>query len=252
MIACGESLVERFMNMKIKKERLVILTTLLILTAVIIFSIFNWETIKYLFNQVSSGTVVVKEYVLSLGITGVIAMTIVMIICFFFPFVSSVPIQLASAVSYGLWGGLVHVSLSIFMASQLAYLLTKSTLFLSSNKKKEEHRLMEEKIKNSKRSIYYFLFLAYLAPFVPFLVIHMIAADSGMKWWKYALVTLIGPIPDIIATLWAGVKITSSSSPIVSFIILLVIITIVVLTMIYKKKIVDWIFTPKEKNKNEQ
>ena len=100
--------------------------------------------------------------------------------------------------------------------------------------------------------IYYFLFLAYLAPFVPFLVIHMIAADSGMKWWKYALVTLIGPIPDIITTLWAGVKITSSSSPIVSFIILLVIITIVVLTMIYKKKIVDWIFTPKEKNKNEQ
>ena len=96
------------------------------------------------------------------------------------------------------------------------------------------------------------MFLAYLAPFVPFLVIHMVAADSGMKWWKYALVTLFGPMPDIIVTLWAGVKITTSSTPITSYIILVVIIAIVVLSMVFKNKIVDLIFTPKEKNKNEQ
>ena len=207
-----------------KKEKAILIVMATLLTAIVVFSIFNWDTITYLFKQVSEGTVVVKDYVLDLGITGVIAMSIVMIVCFFFPFISSVPIQLTSAVSYGLWGGVLHVSISIFIASQLAFLFTKSTFILSSKKKQEEHLLMEEKIKNSKRSIYYFLFLAYLAPFVPFLVIHMIAADSGMKWWKYALVTLIGPLPDIVVTLWAGVKITSSSSPIVSFIILIVIV----------------------------
>lgn len=234
-----------------KKEKAIIIITAIILTAIIIFSIFNWDTIIYLFKQVSSGAVVVKEYVLSLGITGVIAMTIIIIVCFFFPFISSVPIQLTSAISYGLWWGLLHVTISVFVASQLAFLFTKSTLFLSSKKKREEHRLMEQKIKNSKRSIYYFLFLAYLAPFVPFLIIHMVAADSGMKWWKYALVTLFGPIPDIIVTLWAGVKITTSSSPIISYIILVLIIIIVVLSMVYKNKLVDFIFTPKEKDKNE-
>ena len=237
--------------MSSKKEKTILIITAVVLTAIIIFSILNWDVIKYMFTQVSSGTVVVKEYVLSLGITGVIAMAIVMIICFFFPFISSVPIQLTSAVSYGLWFGFIHVSLSVFIASQLAFLFTKSTLFLSSQKKREEHRLMEEKIKNSKKSIYYFLLLAYLAPFVPFLVIHMIAADSGMKWWKYALVTLVGPMPDIIITLWAGVKITSSSSPIVSYIILIVIIAIVILSLVYKNKMVDFIFTPKEKKKDE-
>ena len=235
-----------------KKEKAIIIVTAMILTFLVVFSIFNWKTISYLFNQVSSGTVVVKEYVQSLGITGFIAMTIIIIVCFFFPFISSVPIQLTSAVSYGLWFGFIHVALSIFIASQLAFLFTKSTLFLSSQKKREEHRLMEEKIKNSKKSIYYFLFLAYLAPFVPFLVIHMIAADSGMKWWKYAIVTLFGPMPDIIVTLWAGVKITTSSSPVVSYIILIVIIVIVVLSMIFKNKLVDLIFTPKEKKKDEQ
>lgn len=232
-----------------KKEKIIIISTALILTALIIFSIFNWDVIKYLFSQVSSGTVVVKEYVLSLGFTGVIAMSIIMIICFFFPFISPVPIQLASAVSYGIWYGFIHVVLSVFIASQLAFLFTKSTLFFSSKKKKEEQRLMEEKIRNSKRSIYYFLFLAYLAPFVPFLVIHLVAAQSGIKWWKYALVTIIGPMPDIIITLWAGVKITSSSAPITSYVILVVIIAIVVLSIIYKNKLVDLIFKPKEKNK---
>lgn len=233
-----------------KKEKLIIIITGSLLAAVIIFSIFNWSTITYLFKEVSSGTVVVKDYVLSLGITGVIAMSIIMIACFFFPFLSSVPIQLTSAISYGFWGGFIHVTLSIFIASQLAFLLTKSTLVLSSPKKKEEQRLMEEKIKNSKRSIYYFLFLAYLAPFIPFLVIHMVAANSGMKWWKYALVTLFGPIPDILVTLWAGVKITTSS-PIVAYIILVVIIIIVVFSMIYKNKLVDLIFKPKDENKDE-
>ncbi|MBR5192275.1 MAG: TVP38/TMEM64 family protein [Clostridia bacterium] len=234
-----------------KKEIAIIITTAVVLTALIIFSIINWETIVFLFNQVATGADIVQDYVLSLGVVGIIAMAIVMIVCFFFPFVSPLPIELASAVSYGLGFGFIHVTLSIFIASQLAFLFTKSTLFLSSKKKREEHRLMEEKIKNSKRSIYYFLFLAYLAPFVPFLVIHMVAADSGMKWWKYALITLFGPMPDIIITLWAGVKITTSSSPILSYIILVVIIVIVILSMVFKNKLVDWIFTPKEKNKNE-
>ena len=247
----GEPSVTRFINMSNKKEKAIILVMIAVLTALIVFSIFNWDIIVYLLKQVSSGTVIVKEYVLSLGITGVIAMSIVMIVCFFFPFISSVPIQLTSAVSYGLWLGLLHVALSIFIASQLAYLFAKSSLFLSSKKRREEQRQMEEKIQNSKRSIFYFLFIAYLAPFVPFLIIHMVAANSGMKWWKYALVTLLGPIPDIVITLWAGVKITSSSTPIISYIILIVIIIVVVLSLIYKNKLVDLIFTPKEKNKDE-
>ena len=233
-----------------KKEKLIIAITGLLLTSFILFSIFNWDTIVYFFKELSSGTVIVKEYVLSLGIVGAIAMSIVMIVCFFFPFFSSVPIQITSALSYGLWGGFAHVAFSIFIASQLAYLFTKTTLAFSSKKKKEEQRLMEEKIKNSKRSIYYFLFFAYLAPFVPFLVIHMIAINSGMPWRKYALVTLLGPIPDIIVTLWAGVKITTAS-PIIAYLILVLIILIVILSMVYKNKLIDFIFKPDNQEKNK-
>ena len=233
--------------MRNKKEKLIILITLCVLIGILLFSIFNWEIISYLFKQVVSGASIVKDYVLSLGVIGVIAITLVIVALFFFPVISSIPLQLASAVSYGLPLGILHVSLSIFLASQLAFLFTRSALLLSSEKRRQEHRLMEEKIKNSKRSIYVFLFLAYLAPFVPFLLIHMVAANSGMKWWKYALITLLGPLPDIVVTLWAGVKITTSSSPLTSYIILLVIIVCVVASITYKEKIIDFIFAPKEK-----
>ena len=81
----------------------------------------------------------------------------------------------------------------------------------------------------------------------------MIAADSGMKWWKYSLITLIGPLGDVIITLWAGVKITTSSSPIVSYVILVLIVSVVILSTIYKNKMVDFIFkTKKEKVNGEQ
>ena len=233
--------------MRSKKERLILLFTVLILIGILVFSIFEWEIISYLFKQVVSGASIVKDYVLSLGVLGASAITLVIVVLFFFPIISSVPVQLASAVSYGLPFGVLHVSLSIFLASQLAFLFTRSAVLLSSEKRRKEHLLMEEKIKNSKRSIYVFLFLAYLAPFVPFLLIHTVAASSGMKWWKYALITLLGPLPDVVITLWAGVKITTSSSPLTSYIILLVIIVCVVVSIAYKDRIIDFIFAPKEK-----
>jgi uncharacterized membrane protein YdjX (TVP38/TMEM64 family) len=233
--------------MRSKKERLILSFTALILIGILVFSIFEWEIISYLFKQVVSGASIVKDYVLSLGVLGASAITLVIVVLFLFPIISSVPVQLASAVSYGLPLGVLHVSLSIFLASQLAFLFTRSAVLLSSEKRRKEHLLMEEKIKNSKRSIYVFLFLAYLAPFVPFLLIHTVAASSGMKWWKYALITLLGPLPDVVITLWAGVKITTSSSPLTSYIILLVIIVCVVVSIAYKDRIIDFIFAPKEK-----
>ena len=165
----------------------------------------------------------------------------------FFPVISSIPVQLASVVAYGLPCAIVHVTLSVFVASQLVFLFTRCIRIFQSPKRRAKRQEMEEKIRNSKRSITQFVILSYAAPFIPFLLIHVVAAVSGMKWWKYALITLLGPLPDIVVTLWAGVKITTSSSPLTSYIILLVIIVCVVASIAYKEKIIDFIFAPKEK-----
>lgn len=229
-----------------KKEKILIGLTVAVLAVIVTFSIFNWDVMVYLFSQMGSGAEIVKEYVLSLGAVGPFAITAVIVACFFFPVISSIPMQLASVVSYGLPFAILHVIISIFLASQLAFLFTRTTRVFMTKKKIAKQKELEEKIKNSNRNIIYFLVLAYLAPFVPFLLIHMVAANSGLKWWKYSLVTLIGPIPDIVITLWAGVKITSSSTPITSYIVLVIIIACVIFSLIYKNRIIDMIFTPRK------
>lgn len=236
--------------MRNKKEILLLVLTACILLAIAVFAVLNWNTVVYLFKQMLDGVSIVKEYVLSLGIAGVLSIGLIIIVCFFFPVISSIPVQLASSISYGLPFGILHVIVSIFLASQLAFLFTRTIRMFQNEKQRQKQQQMEQIIQNSSRSIEMFLFLAYLAPFVPFLLIHLVAATSGMKWRKYALITLLGPVPDVVVTLWLGEKVTSSSSPIVSFCLLMMIIACVILSMIYKEKMVTWIFKPQKKKEH--
>ena len=86
---------------------------------------------------------------------------------------------------------------------------------------------------------------------MPFFLIHMVAANSGMKWWKYSLVTLLGPMPDVIVTLWLGEKVVHAPNPIVSYGMLLLIVVCVALSMIYREKLIDWIFQPRKEEKKK-
>ena len=231
-----------------KKEIILMCLTAAILLTISIFAVCNWSTIVHLFQEMVSGVEIVKDTILDLGIVGLLSISLIIIVCFFFPVISSIPVQLASAVSYGLPYAIVHVTLSIFLASQIAFLLTRCFRAFQSPKQRKKQAEMEAKIRNSRRSIMTFLFLAYLAPFIPFMLIHMVAANSGMKWRKYALVTLVGPIPDVVTTLYLGSKIATASSPVTSLVILLVVIGCVALSMIYKEKIIDLIFLPKKES----
>ncbi len=236
--------------MKHKKEKILLILTICAFLALIIFSLCQWETIVYLFKQMVAGVSVVKEYVLSLGIVGVLAISLLIIVGFFFPIISSIPLQLTSAVCYGLPFGILHVLASVVIASQLVFLCNRSIRVFQSPRQRKKRLQMEEKIRTSRRKIEVFLLLAYLAPFVPFLIIHTVAADSGMSWKKYSLITLIGPIPDIVITLWLGQKITTGTSPVVSYATLLFVVICVVLSIIYKDKLIDLIFKPKAEGDN--
>lgn len=233
-----------------KKEKILLLVTVALLLALGIFALCNWSTFLMLFKEMVTGVEIVRESILDLGIVGVLLISLIIIICFFFPVISSIPVQLASVVAYGLPFAIVHVSLSVFVASQIAFLLVRSFRILQSPKQRKKQEEMEAKIQNSSRSIMMFLFLAYLAPFVPFMLIHIVAANSGMKWWKYALVTLFGPLPDVVVTLYLGAKIATTSSPVISLVVLLLVIGCVSLSLIYKEKIVDWVFLPKKESED--
>lgn len=231
-----------------KKEIILLLITAIVLLAIGIFAACNWGDFLHLFKEMVTGVEIVRENILDLGVAGVLIISLIIIICFFFPVISSIPVQLASVVAYGLPYAIVHVGLSVFLASQLSFLLVRCFRAFQSPKQRIKQKEMEQKIRNSRRSIMTFVVLAYLAPFVPFLLIHIVAANSGMKWWKYSLVTLLGPLPDIAVTLYLGSKIATTSSPVTSLAALLLVIGCISLSLIYKEKIIDWVFAPKKES----
>lgn len=231
-----------------KKEIILLLITAIVLLAIGIFAACNWGDFLHLFKEMVTGVEIVRENILDLGVAGVLIISLIIIVCFFFPVISSIPVQLASVVAYGLPYAIVHVGLSVFLASQLSFLLVRCFRAFQSPKQRIKQKEMEQKIRNSRRSIMTFVILAYLAPFVPFLLIHIVAANSGMKWWKYSLVTLLGPLPDIAVTLYLGSKIATTSSPVTSLAALLLVIGCISLSLIYKEKIIDWVFAPKKES----
>ena len=89
------------------------------------------------------------------------------------------------------------------------------------------------------------MLIAYLVPFIPFLIISSIAA-SGLKYWKYFLFTVFGPILEVIVTLFLGQALLNTS-PVASVVTLVLIIAIVVLSIIFKDKIVDFVFVERKK-----
>lgn len=58
--------------------------------------------------------------------------------------------------------------------------------------------------------------------------------------------TAIGPIPEVIVTLVLGDQLTSNASPVWSVIVLVLMIVIVILSLVFKDKMIYWIFKPKK------
>ena len=75
-----------------RKNTILLICSFLILLAIVVFSIINWDLIHYLFEQLFLGVEFVGDYVKSLGFGGLLCIALVILVCFFFPVISSVPI----------------------------------------------------------------------------------------------------------------------------------------------------------------
>ncbi len=228
-----------------KRDIILLVVSFTIIAIAITFCLIYWDIVIDLFKKLVSGTEIMKEYVLSLGWVGVASAMLIIIICFFFPFISSLPVQIACGITYGLLKGTLIVSAAYAIASQLLFLFKQDFKLFMTKKQKEKQMELDEKIKNSKRSMTMIMLIAYLVPFIPFLIISSIAA-SGLKYWKYFLFTVFGPILEVIVTLFLGQALLNTS-PVASVVTLVLIIAIVVLSIIFKDKIVDFVFVERKK-----
>ncbi len=238
------------MSKMTKKDKILLILSAVILVAVAVFLIFFWDSVYSIAVKLLNGADVVEEYIQELGITGMIVIMLLLILCFFVPVIPSLPIQIACGLGYGiLWGSIVSW-VAFMIATQLFYLFRQNLQSFSSPKQLAKRQEMEALIKDSNRSLYFALFVAYCIPALPFLVISNLAM-SGLKHWKYTLTTSVGMLPNVIITIFLGEKLLSSS-PVASVITLVVIIALIVLSMTFNEKLIKWIFTRKKKKEDEK
>ncbi len=235
------------MNMKkvTNKDKILLVASGVILAAIAVFLIAFWDTAIELTGKLLGGVELVEGYIKALGLPGIAAMMLIMVVCFFFPVISSMPIQLACGVTYGIWGGGGIILCALYIASQMLYLFRQNLKILSSPKQVQKRLELEKMISESDRNIYVALIIAYLLPGVPFLVINNLAA-SVLSYRKYSLVTLLGMLPDIFTTIFLGEKLLSSS-PVASIVTLIAIVLLIVLSIVFNNRLITWFFTSKRK-----
>ncbi len=232
-----------------KKDKTLLIVSAVILLAVAIFVMVFWDTAYSILDKLLNGMDLVQDYIQSFGWVGIVIMMLIIIVLFFFPVISSMPIQVACGIAYGIFGGGLIVWLALVIATQLLYLFRQNLKVFSSPKQIEKRLELEKLIKESDRHIVWALIIAYALPAVPFLVISNLAA-SGLNYWKYTLVTVLGMIPDVLVTLFLGQKLLSTS-PVASVITLIAVIVVIGLSIIFNDKLVKLAFTSRKKRKAE-
>ena len=184
-----------------KKDLILIAITIVLILGITIFAIEYWNVVYSLLSLLISKTELVKDFIQGYGWISRIVLFLIIVSCFFFPVISSLPAQIALGMTYGLLEGSIIVSLAFFTASQIYYLIRKDINIIRPKRQIKEKEL-KEKINNSSVNIHVALLIAYIAPFIPFILISSLAYDGLKKYWQYFLYTLIGPIGEVVFTLY--------------------------------------------------
>ncbi len=227
------------------RDRLILILTAILVVALLICAIVFWDEFYYFFDTIVTGSDNVGQYVRDLGVIGILLLGVSIFVIFLVPVLSSVVFQMTAGLAYGILLGTVLVGVSIGIGAQLVYLFYHNYKALASQKRSAKLIKLQQQIANSGRSVTAVLFISYFIPGIPFVMLATVGAVSGMKYWKYFLLTFFGPWLEIAFTVALG-SVLTSVSPIATMILVVVLLILIVLSFVFKDKIINTIFTPQK------
>lgn len=235
----------------INRRKVLIYSAFIMVTiAIAVILIVFWQQ----FLHILSGFVMqeryssIGDYVREYGYQGIIIIGALQIFQVIITVVPSEPVQLAAGVCYGpFWGSLLCLT-GVIIGSQILFLFTRNAQYIyRSQKKRRRQEELKQKIENSNKNLIWMLLLMYISPAIPFGLICIIISTIGLKWWKYTLVTAIGPVIPIVFSVFIGSKVVSSS-PQGSAVMMIVIVLIVLFVLFNRHRMVALMFRPKRIN----
>ncbi len=227
------------------KDKLILIITAILVLVLLICAVIFWDDFYRFFDIIIQGSGNVGKYVRDLGYIGVLLLGGSIFIIYLIPVLSSVVFQMTAGLAYGVLLGTVLVGISIGLGSQLVYLFYRNYKILSNPKRSAKLVKLQQQIADSGRSVPMVLFISYFIPGIPFVMVSTIGAVSGIKYWKYFLLTFFGPWLEIAFTVALG-RALVAISPIATMILVVVLLTLIVLSFVFRDKIINTIFTPQK------
>ena len=242
-------------NTKSKKYKIISLCAfiaVLIGLLIFLFSGKNFDVMKEIFNT-NATKEEVQVAIGKLGVRSYIVVAILSMLQVVFTFIPAEPLHVISGVSFGLVKGATICLIGIFLGNTIIYVLykiygKKLTQFF------ETEVDFDFNLAKSSKKIALIVIILYCLPAIPYGIICFFAVSMGMKYHKYALITVVGAIPSLILDVGLG-HITMATSWVVSIVVFLVIIILLVLMFKYKTqifaKVNDYVRKSQEKQKNK-
>lgn len=149
-----------------------------------------------------------QSRILELGLWGPLAIIAIMIVGVVISPIPTAPIAVASGAAFGHFWGTVYViagaELGSILAFYLARVLGRKTI------QRWLGRPLARGYLGSQNALMAFVFLSRLLPFISFDLISYAAGITNLKFWRFAVATLVGIIPASFLLAHLGNTITNS------------------------------------------
>jgi len=242
-------------NTKTKRYKIIALCAFIAVfigLLIFLFSGENFNVLKEIFNT-NATKEEVQQAIGKLGIRSYIVVGILSMLQVVFTFIPAEPLHVISGISFGLWKGITVCLIGIFLGNTIIYVLykiygKKLTQFF------ETEAEFDFNLAKSSKKLALIVIILYCLPAIPYGIICFFAVSMGMKYHKYALITVVGAIPSLILDVGLG-HITMATSWVVSIAVFIVILILLILMFKYKSqifaKVNEFVKKSQEKQKNK-
>ena len=219
---------------KSSKLKLIALISIVPIILVLGLYLFTGEN-RDILREVFSGGLTTEEiraHLSALGIRGRVTVSVLSMLQVALAFLPAEPVQVIAGLSFGFLDGAIACTVGVFLGRSLIYFLYKS--FGDTLREYFDKNLSIDLsgIGRSGKLVIAILIL-YLLPAIPYGMICFLAATSGMKYHRYAIVTTVGAIPSVCIGVGLG-HMALSASWVISVIVFAAIV--VLLALVFSKR----------------
>ena len=223
----------------------IVIVGMLILVAIMTYLLF--PVLRDVLQNVSDEAVMV-EFIYSHGFRGVPVLLGMLVLQVIVPFIPSPAIQLLTGLCYGVWWGILINIIGIVMGNTLVFFAIRQSQNLLAPSFRKEHTHSNplsiknlSRLNNPERVVFFcFLIPAFPNGFAPY-----IFAQTKVPFHKYIVAVIAGSIPSSFMATFLGDRI-SQGNHVTAIILGVVIVLVVILVLIFKKRLMAFVFSTGE------